>query len=63
LLKVNESTLTPEFRDESSVNPVGRRLADISKAKKLLGFTPTVSLEEGMKELTEWYFSKIKASV
>jgi UDP-glucose 4-epimerase len=63
LLKVNESTLTPEFRDESSVNPVGRRLADISKAKKLLGFTPTVSLEEGMKELTDWYFSKIKASV
>ncbi len=63
LLKVNESTLTPEFRDESSVNPVGRRLADIDKAKKLLGFTPTVSLEEGMKELSEWYFSKIKASV
>ena len=63
LLKVNDSTLTPEFREESSVNPVGRRLADISKAKKLLGFTPTVSLEEGMKELSEWYFSKIKTTV
>jgi UDP-glucose 4-epimerase len=63
LLKVNDSTLTPEFREESSVNPVGRRLADISKAKKMLGFTPTVTLEQGMKELTDWYFSKIKATV
>lgn len=63
LLKVNGSTLTPEFRDESKVNPVSRRLADISKAKNLLGFTPTVNLEEGMKELSEWYFSKIKTTV
>jgi UDP-glucose 4-epimerase len=60
LLKVNDSNLTPEFREENSINPVSRRLADISKAKKLLGFTPTVSLEKGMKELTEWYFEKIK---
>jgi nucleoside-diphosphate-sugar epimerase len=27
----------------------------------MLGFAPTVSLEEGMKELTDWYFSKISA--
>ncbi|MDP4212847.1 MAG: NAD-dependent epimerase/dehydratase family protein [Bacteroidota bacterium] len=60
LLKVNHSTLSPEFRAENSINPVSRRLADISKAKKLLDFSPTVSLEKGMKELTEWYFEKIK---
>jgi len=59
-LKVNDSTLEPEFREESSVNPVSRRLADISKAKKLLDFTPTVSLDQGMKELSDWYFEKIK---
>lgn len=58
LLKVNDSTLEPEFREENSINPVSRRLADISKAKKLLNFTPTVSLEQGMKELTQWYFEK-----
>ena len=58
LLKVNNSTLEPEFREENSINPVSRRLADISKAKKLLNFTPTVSLEQGMKELTQWYFEK-----
>jgi UDP-glucose 4-epimerase len=63
LLKVNDSTLTPEYREESSYNPVSRRLADISKAQKLLDFVPTVSLEEGMKELSEWYFLKTKATV
>ncbi len=60
LLKVNNSNLQPEHREENSINPVSRRLADISKAKNLLGFTPTVSLKEGMKELTAWYFEKIK---
>jgi UDP-glucose 4-epimerase len=63
LLKVNNSNLTPEFRAENSVNPVSRRLADISKAKDLLKFTPTISLEQGMKELSEWYFEKNKIIV
>jgi len=56
LLKVNDSTLTPEHREENSINPVSRRLADITKAQKLLGFVPTVNLEEGLKELSQWYF-------
>jgi UDP-glucose 4-epimerase len=63
LLKVNDSKLSPAFREENSVNPVSRRLADISKAKKLLHFEPTISLEQGMKELSEWYFEKIKITV
>jgi len=63
LLKVNQSNLTPEFRAENSVNPVSRRLADISKAKRLLRFTPTITLEQGMKELSEWYFEKNKIIV
>ncbi len=63
LLKVNDSTLQPEHREENSINPVSRRLADISKAQRLLNFTPTVSLEQGMKELTKWYFDKIKITV
>ncbi len=63
LLKVNNSNLAPEYRAENSVNPVSRRLADISKAKDLLKFTPTISLEKGMKELSEWYFEKNKITV
>jgi len=60
LLKVNHSILKPEFREANSINPVSRRLADIRKAKELLNFIPTISLEQGMKELSDWYFKKQK---
>ncbi len=62
LLKVNDSNLQPSHTASSAYNPVSRRLADIEKAKTLLNFTPTVSLEQGMKELSAWYFEKIKAT-
>ena len=58
LLKVNQSDLKPEYREENTINPVSRRLADNTKAKNLLGFTPSVSLEQGLQELTAWYFGK-----
>lgn len=58
LLQVNNANVTPEFREENSINPVSRRLADITKAKKLLAFTPAISLEVGLKELSNWYFQK-----
>jgi UDP-glucose 4-epimerase len=58
ILEVNHSELKPQFHEANSVNPVSRRLADISKARKLLGFEPTISLNEGLKELSEWYFEK-----
>jgi UDP-glucose 4-epimerase len=57
-LKVNNSSMKPEYREENSVNPVSRRLSDINKAKRLLNFSPTTSLYEGLKELTVWYFNK-----
>ena len=57
LLRVNKSDLNPEYREENSINPVSRRLADVSKAKNLLNFTPTISLEDGLKELSDWYFN------
>lgn len=34
-----------------------KRLMDTTRAKKLLGFTPIVSLEEGIKETIEWYLN------
>jgi UDP-glucose 4-epimerase len=60
LLKVNNSKLKPEYRASDSVNPVPRRLAEISKAEHILNFKPTISLEKGMKELSQWYFEKQK---
>jgi UDP-glucose 4-epimerase len=32
-----------------------RRVADIRKAKKVLGYEPTISLKKGLKETIDWY--------
>lgn len=44
--------------------PMGdkKRLMDVARAKKLLGFEPEISLEQGIKETMEWYL-KNKALV
>lgn len=55
LLKAMGSSLKPQYGPERKVNPVPRRLADTTKAKKLLGFESQVSLEEGLKRLVDWW--------
>ena len=40
---------------ERKVNPVSRRLADTSKAERMLGFRAQVSLEEGLSRLVTWW--------
>jgi UDP-glucose 4-epimerase len=47
--------LTPEFAPERSVNPVPRRLASTSKTERMLGFRASIALEEGLRELVEWW--------
>jgi UDP-glucose 4-epimerase len=47
--------LKPEFRDERKVNPVARRLADTSKAERMLGFKTTIPLHQGLADLVEWW--------
>lgn len=55
LLKVMGSDLKPEYGPERKVNPVSRRLADVAKAEKLLGFRAQVGLEEGLARLVDWW--------
>jgi len=55
LLKVMGCELRPEYGPERKVNPVSRRLADISKAERLLGFQARVGLEEGLHRLVAWW--------
>ena len=55
LLKVMGSTLRPEYGPERKVNPVRRRLADVSKAKKEFGFKAGVTLEDGLRRLAHWW--------
>lgn len=58
LVKVMGSDLQPEYGPERKVNPVARRLADVSKAQELLGFKAQVSLEEGLERLVSWWHSQ-----
>jgi UDP-glucose 4-epimerase len=46
--------LEPEFQAPRKVNPVPRRLADISRARDELGFVAEVSLTEGLRRLRSW---------
>ncbi|MFH7024940.1 MAG: NAD-dependent epimerase/dehydratase family protein [Heteroscytonema crispum UTEX LB 1556] len=55
LAKVMKSDLQPEYGPERKVNPVARRLADVNKAKNLIGFEAQVSLEEGLQRLVSWW--------
>lgn len=55
LLSVMGSALKPEHQPERKVNPVARRLADISRAEAALGFRACVPLTEGMRRLVAWW--------
>ncbi len=55
LVRVMGSDLKPEYGPERKVNPVSRRLADTSKAEKVLGFRANVGLEEGLARLVTWW--------
>jgi UDP-glucose 4-epimerase len=45
----------PEYGPERKVNAVPRRLASTERAKRLLGFTASVPLEEGLSRLVKWW--------
>ncbi|OAA25102.1 UDP-glucose 4-epimerase [Frankia sp. EI5c] len=49
------SDLEPEFGPERKTNPVPRRLADISRARRDLGFVASIGLEQGLRELVTWW--------
>jgi UDP-glucose 4-epimerase len=55
LSTVMGSDLPPEYGPERKVNPVSRRLADVTKAERLLGFRARVGLEEGLARLVDWW--------
>ena len=55
LLAAMGSDLGVEHGPERAVNGVVRRLADTSAARRDLGFEAEVGLEEGLRELVEWW--------
>ncbi|HEY7116353.1 MAG TPA: NAD-dependent epimerase/dehydratase family protein [Tepidisphaeraceae bacterium] len=46
--------LAPEFHPPRKVNPVPRRLADVSRAQRDLGFATEIELDEGLRRLDTW---------
>ncbi|MFH0772358.1 MAG: GDP-mannose 4,6-dehydratase [Candidatus Omnitrophota bacterium] len=42
----------------SGYEDIPRRVPDISKAKRLLGFNPKITIEEGTKKTIEWFIRK-----
>ncbi len=46
------------FHDEPRPGDVLRLYADISKAKRILAYMPTVSLKHGLCQLRDWYLEK-----
>ena len=55
LLKVMGSDLPVEYGPPRAVNNVQHRQADIARARDLLGFTAEISLEEGLRQLVDWW--------
>lgn len=61
LLEVMGSSLQPAYGPERGVNPVPRRLADVGKAARLLGFNAEIGLGEGLSRLVEWWSAMRRA--
>ena len=55
--------LPPEYGPARKATPVWRRLADVQKAQRLIGFTAKVPLEEGLRQLVEWWSKETKTPV
>jgi UDP-glucose 4-epimerase len=55
LQKVMGASAGLEFGPARKVNPVPRRLASTEKARTMLGFSASTSLEDGLRGLVEWW--------
>ncbi|GAA1882511.1 NAD-dependent epimerase/dehydratase family protein [Lapillicoccus jejuensis] len=55
LLRAMGSDLGVEHGPERAVNGVTRRLADVEAARRDLGWEATTGLEQGLRELVEWW--------
>lgn len=51
---LSSNGLTPQVTGEYRAGDIRHCFGDISKAESILGFSPDISLEEGMEELVEW---------
>jgi UDP-glucose 4-epimerase len=55
--------LPPEYGPARKATPVWRRLAEVRKAEASIGFKAKVSLEEGLRELVQWWSAETNTPV
>ena len=55
LIRVMGASLEPQHAEARKVNGVTRRLADTAKAKEMLGFEARIRLDEGLRDLVDWW--------
>jgi UDP-N-acetylglucosamine 4-epimerase len=60
-LKKEAGSLLQPIHGPERQGDVKHSLADISKAKQLLGYSPSMSVEEGLKKTFQWYREQYKA--
>jgi len=58
LIEAMGAVMEPEFGPQRAVAAVPRRLADVSKARDLLGFQTEVDLDDGLRRLVSWWRSR-----
>jgi len=54
LKEIGGSDLAPKYGPERK-GDVKHSLADVSKAKNLIGYNPSVNVKQGLKTAFEWY--------
>ncbi|HEX4741988.1 MAG TPA: NAD-dependent epimerase/dehydratase family protein [Caulobacteraceae bacterium] len=50
--------LVPIHEPPRAVNPVPKRLADLTLARELIGYEPTIPLDKGLAQLVAWWRSE-----
>lgn len=56
---LNKENIIPKISGKYRVGDIRHCYADISRAREALGFHPSVTLEEGMTELTQWLENQV----
>ena len=59
--KLQKKAIIKKFDDQPGDVPI--TYADVTKAKKLLGYTPMVPIEEGIERFTKWFLAKRGAQI
>jgi dTDP-L-rhamnose 4-epimerase len=51
---LGRSQIAPDVTQKHRVGDIRHCFADIERARQLLGYSPTITLEQGLASMTEW---------